>query len=122
MRRQAQGMGSPQAQTHPAEGPRPTSSPLSASHALRSATWFFSHCVIDCVSLSLILLFMQVQYFSTTSSAAPPLLSETHWLIHLTSSVVAAPALAAANAQSAAIRMANVSFMMAPPHVFRHSE
>src|SRR5882757_3662587 len=33
--------------------------------ALRSATCVFSHCVIDWVSLSVILLFMQVQYFST---------------------------------------------------------
>jgi hypothetical protein len=35
----------------------------------------FSQAVIDKVSLSLILLFMQVQYFSTTAGTASPLLS-----------------------------------------------
>ena len=37
--------------------------PASLSQACRSVTWDFSHWVIDWVSLSLILLFMQVQYW-----------------------------------------------------------
>src|SRR6185369_16726097 len=65
--------------------------PASLLHAACSRGWLFSHCVIDWVSLSLILLFMQVQYFSTTSFFAPSfLLSSTQRLIHFTSSVVAA--------------------------------
>jgi hypothetical protein len=37
--------------------------PASLSHALRSTTCVFSHCVIDWVSSLLILLFMHMQYF-----------------------------------------------------------
>ena len=65
----------PDGSTHPYGRVAAYFQPASASQALRSAAWVFSQSVIDCVSLSLILLFMQVQYFSTTSSAAPPLLS-----------------------------------------------
>ena len=39
--------------------------PASLSQAARSCGWLFSHWVMDCVSSLLILLFMQVQYFST---------------------------------------------------------
>lgn len=56
--------------------------PDSLSQAARSCGWLFSHYVTDWVSLSSNLLFMQVQYLSTTSSVAPPLLSLTHRLIH----------------------------------------
>src|SRR5213078_4011374 len=76
--------------------------PAALLHAACSVLWVFSHCVIDWVSLSLILLFMQVQYFSTTSFFAPSfLLSSTHWLIHFTSSVVAATAALLENAEAA---------------------
>ena len=80
---------------------------------MRSATWVFSHCVIDCVSLLLILLFMQVQYFSTTAADASPLLSATHWLIHLTSSVVTAFAVVVV-IDSAASSTSIVVFMKRP--------
>jgi hypothetical protein len=66
--------------------------PDSLSQAARSAGCDFSHVEIDWVSLSLILLFMQVQYFRMMASDALPLLSATHRLIHFTSSVVAAKA------------------------------
>src|SRR4051794_39048010 len=67
--------------------------PASRLQAFCSRSWVFSHCVIERVSLLSILLFMQVQYFSSTSCFAPSfLLSLTHWLIHFTSSVVAARA------------------------------
>src|SRR5512135_3048373 len=44
--------------------------PASLSQASRSDSWLFSHCVMERVSYSSNLLFMQVQYFSTTSAAA----------------------------------------------------
>src|SRR5674476_1079641 len=47
---------------------------------------------MDWLSLLSIFSFMQVQYFRITASAAPPLLSFTQALIHLTSSVVTAKA------------------------------
>src|SRR3972149_4244086 len=89
--------------------------PDSLSQALRSATWVFSHWVMDWVSLSLILLFMQVQYFRITASAAAPLLSFTHALIHLTSSVVAAKAAAVVTQTAASARTAAIVFMARLP-------
>src|SRR5665213_2262724 len=84
--------------------------PDSLSQALRSATWVFSHWVMDWVSLLSILLFMQVQYFRITASAASPLLSLTQALIHLTSSVVAAKAVLLAT-NDAAITRATAIFI-----------
>jgi hypothetical protein len=66
--------------------------PDSLSQAARSAGCDFSQVEIDWVSFSLILLFMQVQYFRMMASDVLPLLSATHRLIHFTSSVVAAKA------------------------------
>src|SRR5262249_20284785 len=73
---------------------RPTSlrggyfQPDSLSQALRSSGWVFSHWVMDLVSLSSIFSFMHMQYLRMTPSAAPPLLSAMHWLIHFTSSLL----------------------------------
>src|SRR5271169_6474967 len=59
------------------------------SQARRAAGLAFSHCVIERVSLSSILLFMQTQYLRTMSwLTLASLLSRRHWLTHLTSSVV----------------------------------
>src|SRR5712691_7751326 len=85
--------------------------PDSLSQALRSVSWVFSHWVIDRVSSSLILLFMQVQYFRITASDAPPLLSFTQALIHLTSSVVAAKAAVPVRQTLASRRPAALVFM-----------
>ena len=68
--------------------------PAALLHAACSVLWVFSHWVIDWVSLSLILPFMQVQYFVITSTAAfSSLLSVTHCETHFTSSgpAIAAP-------------------------------
>jgi hypothetical protein len=86
--------------------------PASRSHSLRSLTWVFSQEVIDWVSFSLILLFMQVQYLSTTSRDAPSsLLSLRHRLIHLTSSVVAAKATLAVKPMAASAIAKAANFM-----------
>src|SRR5256885_383479 len=86
--------------------------PASLLHAACSVLWVFSHCVIDWVSLSLILLFMQVQYFSTTSFFAPSfLLSSTHRLIHFTSSAVAASAALPEKAEAVSRSAKLIDFM-----------
>src|SRR3954454_22668050 len=66
----------------------------------------FSHCVIERVSLFDILLFMQVQYLSTTGALWPSsLLSDTHTVIHLVSSALWRWASAGAPAATAAVAM-----------------
>src|SRR5579872_5485928 len=91
--------------------------PASASQALRSVAWVFSHWVIDWVSLSLILLFMQVQYLVITSTVAFSfLLSWTHWDTHLASSGPASTGvvvrIAAAHSKPKAKRFINHPFWL----------
>src|SRR5579872_4212899 len=91
--------------------------PASASQALRSVAWVFSHWVIDWVSLSLILLFMQVQYLVITSAVAFSfLLSWTHWDTHLASSGPASTGvvvrIAAAHSKPKAKRFINHPFWL----------
>src|SRR5258708_10230912 len=93
------GCGSNRAEWALSQRPQPASL-LQASCALGLA---FSHCVIERVSLFDILLFMQVQYLSTTGADWPSsLLSDTQAVIHFVSSALWRWASAGAVAAAAA--------------------